>query len=107
LKTIAQIIAYIHNVWLGLPPALQGILQLIVLAVWTLALAYNWVIPGTIQQAATESLAFALAAWAVVFPIIQNKLVPWLVSWFLGFNVVVVGPTKAAVSMKPGYWYIR
>ena len=83
------IIIWLRNFWAAIPAGLQAIVQLLLAAVWTVAVAYNWRIPSSIQDAYTVAAGFALAVFAVVLPIVKDKLIPWLVAWFLSNGVIV------------------
>jgi hypothetical protein len=121
LRTFASdVLGTLHNLWVALPLGIQAALAMIAFAVWQFAIGYNWqipagfdlLVPATWALLVTPVSAFAVALWAILYPLITTKLWPQLVPHLLDVLQLVVsrdslGPTNIVHSSSAGRMTLR
>ena len=112
-KTLGQLVAFLHNLWAQGPinsdtarklwPAVQGVIVVLVLALWAFFQGFGWYVPTdptNVHLWLAEFGNAAVLAFAVAYPIVTQRLWPALVPYLMAFLQLFY---QIPASATPGY----
>jgi hypothetical protein len=107
---IGAFVAFLHNLWVQGPinrpnfvalwPAIQAVLIVMAFALYQFVLGFGWVVPPDILNWHAwlgELLNAGTLAWAILLPIITQRLWPAVMPYLLKLLELVIAPTSTWV----------
>jgi hypothetical protein len=94
-----RFIVGVHEWWVNLDPVWQAIIIGLIAVVYQFTVGYNFVLPTTWNEAATEGATYAMALGAVVWLYFTQEVWPNLVRLLMAAFAIQSG-TEVAVTRR-------